>query len=567
MAFSKRIMLASALTFTAIAAPLGAWYVVGNAAVSRETDRIRSLSLVQAQRVAEGEAERIGGRLETIRQAEATRPVYHYALTFHDPASDCACHSSTTSPLSQRPTDPFIRAYFQFDGAGRVSMPRLSYGRSLQHHVGPIDWLAAEERLSAALANVRPSLVELCESTSGTRVASWSEPIVAPEDGSLDDPADGLPPDLAMSLATEDFVSLCPIQWQTVTLNGADALVAVRFVQLGGSNVVQGFLVDVAELRASLSDVYYPADLVATRPTGNTVVGAPLELAGASWHVALDAAQAFQASDLEARALVTRFRRTFAAVAAAALLAGAILVGLVLQTDRLGRERAQFAASAAHELRTPLAGMRLYADMLADGLGKPGRAEEYAGKIRSEAERLGRVVSNVLGYTRLERGGLDISAADGDFGAAVAEHVERVRPALEARGATLDVRIAEDLPEVAFDADAVLHILQNLLDNAEKYARGSRDRRIHVVVEPEAAGQGGVRLSVVDHGPGVPVRMGRRLFAPFVRGDDRANVEGLGLGLTLVDGLVRAHGGRIDARSGPDGGAIFDVHLPRGVPA
>ena len=152
----------------------------------------------------------------------------------------------------------------------------------------------------------------------------------------------------------------------------------------------------------------------------------------------------------------------------AAGLAGLLVVAMVHQSERLAQQRAQFAAAAAHELRTPLAGMRLYGEMLAEGLGNPDRARDYARRIAGEAERLGRVVTNVLSFTRLEQGSISVRPQPGDLAAAVRDACRRQRPALEESGAELELELAEDLPPVSFDHDAVANILQNLLDNAEK---------------------------------------------------------------------------------------------------
>ena len=99
----------------------------------------------------------------------------------------------------------------------------------------------------------------------------------------------------------------------------------------------------------------------------------------------------------------SRFHATFAVGALAALLAASAVILLVHRTERLARERAQFSAAAAHELRTPLAGLQLYGEMLAEGAGDPSRGREYARRVAEEAQRLGRVVGNMLGFSRLER--------------------------------------------------------------------------------------------------------------------------------------------------------------------
>lgn len=257
--------------------------------------------------------------------------------------------------------------------------------------------------------------------------------------------------------------------------------------------------------------------------------------------------------------MVGRFRRVFAAGTLAAILAGAGVVGLVHEAERLARERARFAAAAAHELRTPLAGLRMYGEMLADGLGHPEHARDYARRIATEADRLGRVVENVMGYTRLERGEHPLRPAPGSLGAAARAAVEAFRPTVERAGATLVVSEAPGLPEALFDRDAVVQILQNLIDNAEKYSRDSADRTIAVSVEPHPRG---VALSVRDRGPGIPPAARARIYEPFVRGGADRAAPGLGLGLTLVRQLAVAQGATVECGDAEPNGTRFTLVFP-----
>ena len=196
---------------------------------------------------------------------------------------------------------------------------------------------------------------------------------------------------------------------------------------------------------------------------------------------------------------------------------------------------------------------------LAEGLGDPSKAKEYARRVADEAERLGRVVANVLGFTRLERGTMQVHVESGDLAGAVREAVTRQQPALEVAGARLEVQIAEDLPAVKFDRDAVGQILQNLLDNAEKHTRHAAERHIHVTL---AAAEHSVTLTVADHGPGVPAETQRKLFQPFERGNHADAPAGLGLGLVLVKALAEAQGARVSYRDNDGGGAQFAVTFP-----
>jgi len=236
-----------------------------------------------------------------------------------------------------------------------------------------------------------------------------------------------------------------------------------------------------------------------------------------------------------------------------------LLVGMVWQADRLAQQRARFAASAAHELRTPLAGLQLYSEMLADRSGDPSHGRRYAGRIAGEAERLGRVVSNLLGFSKLERGELSVQARPADLSVAVRESLTQLRPALESGGAKLETSIAESLPPVRLDRDAIHQILQNLLDNASKYGRSANDCTIRVALErvPE-----GAILTVTDHGKGVDPSVRRKLFDAFVRHRTSDSPAGLGLGLALVRALARAQGATVDHADAETGGARFTVLFP-----
>src|SRR6185436_6152702 len=151
-----------------------------------------------------------------------------------------------------------------------------------------------------------------------------------------------------------------------------------------------------------------------------------------------------------------------------------------MRAERLARERSQFAAAAAHELRTPLAGLQLYGEMLADGLGDPGKARDYARRMAEEASRLGRVVSNVLGFSQLERGNLTVHPSPRDAVEVARSALERARPALERAGVEVLLDAPGDPLPARFDEDAVLRILGNLLDNAEKYGRGAASRTVRI---------------------------------------------------------------------------------------
>jgi signal transduction histidine kinase len=275
--------------------------------------------------------------------------------------------------------------------------------------------------------------------------------------------------------------------------------------------------------------------------------------------VSVDAGPALAAPRARAAELRRQFHRSLAGGLLAAALAGACVVLLVARSGKLARDRARFAAAAAHELRTPLAGIRLHGEMLAHALGHPARARQYAQRIGDEAERLGRLVANVLAHAQADQSRLRLNPAPGDLGATVRDAVALIDPMIAAAGATLALAVDPDLPPAAFDRDAVHQIVRNLVDNAEKYARGAADRRIDVRV---TGGPGAVALMVRDRGPGVSPRRRRELFRPFVRPERGAPVEGLGLGLSVVRSLAEAQGARVFHDEAAGGGAMFVVTFP-----
>jgi len=543
------VWAATVFLLLATIVPLVAWYLVGSEGAARDADRLRRLAALRAQRVAVGLAQRLSGRLEAIRDAESHRPTYHYQAAFHDPFSDCACASVTASPLSVEPTDPLIRAYFQLDPEGRVYFPRVvrTEGRAVSANTAPQEgeealrreMVASKSLLLASLRGAPPPKGLGPRRRTPTSAEETSHVLV------------------------EGVMQVGPMSWVTLPISGQETLLARRVVSTELGSFLQGFLIDAQSMRSSLEGAYYAADCRTTPSTSDPEdIGCDLELPDVHWRVTVDATRALEEADAEASRIIRHFRTVFSVVAAAATFAGICVIGLVWQADRLARQRSRFAAAAAHELRTPLAGLRLSADMLAGGLGDPTKTREYAAYLASEAERLGRVVSNVLGYSRLEHGSLAVRAQQGNLASVVGESARRVEPTLRVAGAQLSLELDEQAPAVRFDEDAVNHIVQNLLDNAEKYTRESEDRTILVSVRSTA---GGVELAVSDRGPGVPDGLRARLFRPFSRIEDPSSPAGLGLGLSMVRNLAEAHGGNAGVRDREGGGATFFVVFPPGA--
>jgi signal transduction histidine kinase len=243
-----------------------------------------------------------------------------------------------------------------------------------------------------------------------------------------------------------------------------------------------------------------------------------------------------------------------------------ILVGLAVIARAVSREveiarlKSDFVSSVSHELRTPLTTIRIMAEMLALGAVPSGdKQAEYYRNIVSEAERLTRLINNVLDFARIEEGRKKFQYGMGDIGDAVFE-VERITGDYARKeGFVLTTTVDQDLPATAFDRDAIIQALINLMSNAVKYSR--EDKRIEMGARNQ---RDSIVLWVQDHGPGIDSKEIPHLFEKFYRGGDHMTREvgGTGLGLSIVRHIVSAHGGQVGVQSKPGEGSLFEIELP-----
>ncbi|MEO8257532.1 MAG: ATP-binding protein [Acidobacteriota bacterium] len=235
---------------------------------------------------------------------------------------------------------------------------------------------------------------------------------------------------------------------------------------------------------------------------------------------------------------------------------------------RVARLKTDLVAAASHELRTPLASIRVLVDgLLADAELDAPRTREYLELMAVENARLGRLIENFLTFSRLDRGRYRFVFAPAEASAIVTAAVQTVRDRLPSP-ASLEVDVDPSLPPVMADADAISTALVNLLDNALKYTPDHQ----RIAVRACRDGAGFVRFIVSDNGIGIPVREQRRIFRRFYRVDQRLAREtgGVGLGLSIVESIVRGHGGSVTVHSQPGEGSTFALRLPlarQGVPA
>ncbi len=242
---------------------------------------------------------------------------------------------------------------------------------------------------------------------------------------------------------------------------------------------------------------------------------------------------------------------------AALLIAGTAVLALSRQFA-LSELKNTSVATVAHELRTPLAAMRMLVDTLREGrVRTEEQRAEYLELIAAENERLSRLAENFLTFSRLERGTQSLDFAPVAPAEAAARAVAPLKARLEAAHFALEV--PADLPAVRADLDALAQVLTNLLDNALKYT--GEDKRI--VLRAHAHGTR-VTFDVEDNGLGISPTQKAAIFRPFYQVDQKLSRtrQGCGLGLAIVRRIVDAHGGEIDLASEPGKGSVFHVTLP-----
>jgi len=233
------------------------------------------------------------------------------------------------------------------------------------------------------------------------------------------------------------------------------------------------------------------------------------------------------------------------------------------QQALLERMREDFVANASHELRTPLASLIGFIDtLLGPAADDPPAQRRFLGIMQAQAARMRRLIDNLMNLSRIQM--VEHERPRGRVAlAGVAAHVAgEFEPLMQARGVALVLELADGLPPVQADADQVAQIVQNLLDNALKYA-GSR---IVLSVQPAVGGTWpaapGQVLSVSDDAPGIAAHHLPRLTERFYRVDGGAGKAGSGLGLAIVKHIVGRHAGRLQIESTEGKGSLFSVWLP-----
>jgi len=234
-----------------------------------------------------------------------------------------------------------------------------------------------------------------------------------------------------------------------------------------------------------------------------------------------------------------------------------------VELRRLDELKSNFVAVAAHELRSPLAVIQGYVEMLADGDVGPlsGGQQEYLGAIQNSTRRLLHLTNSLLDVTRIEAGRVDLVLQPTDLPALVRTAAAEFQPQLTARRQLLTLHFAPELPPALCDPTRAVQIVGNLVSNAIKYTPEQGHIRIAVQA---AAEEGFLQVSVADDGIGIASGDQDKLFDRFFRAASAAQIGagGTGLGLYITRSLVELHGGRIWVSSEPGTGSTFYVTFP-----
>jgi len=252
-----------------------------------------------------------------------------------------------------------------------------------------------------------------------------------------------------------------------------------------------------------------------------------------------------------------------ALVLASVLIGLAALYRMVAVVLGYAERRSNFVAAVSHELKTPLTAIRMYGEMLRDGMvPSDTKRDEYYRHITTESERLSRLINNVLEFSRLEKGNREVVLVTGPVAPVVREVIDMLRPHVEEHGFELEAEIDPDLPAVRFERDALMQVLWNLADNAVKFIEPGKTPEVTIRDEKR---DGFVRIWVEDNGIGIAAEHQSRIFRIFERLHGRESYSGNGIGLAIVEKAVTRMNGKVGVESAAGQGSRFWLELPSHV--
>jgi signal transduction histidine kinase len=370
-------------------------------------------------------------------------------------------------------------------------------------------------------------------------------------------------------------VEVAPLQSVQIDV---DRFFIFRRIAVNNQIYRQGFVVQARPFLQYLADIYFANQPMARFSRLSLQIdanGAGREIAAAGTApgaVAFDVRRTFPAPFDFCSAIVqagaipgSPARRTLNA--ALAVFGLFTLLGLffiyhsVRTIVEVSERRSQFVSSVTHELKTPLTNIRMYIEMLEQGIAvNPEREHDYFQILGSESSRLSRLINNVLELSKLEKKQRHLNMQPGTLEAEFNEVQKVMAPKLRQEGFSLTIEAGE-LSRFHYDSEVMIQLLINLIENSVKFGRQSPQRSITIRAESQ---QNRVRITVSDTGPGIPRKALKKVFGDFYRVDNdlTRTTGGTGIGLALVKKFVDAMGGRVEAVNNEGPGCTIILSLP-----
>jgi signal transduction histidine kinase len=277
------------------------------------------------------------------------------------------------------------------------------------------------------------------------------------------------------------------------------------------------------------------------------------------WQITIPRPDSATSAQISHRQMVSYLWVGFLAISVVTVTA--LIAGQALRRQwRLARMKTDLVAAVSHELKTPLSSVRLLVDsLLEDEKPDAQRTHDYLELIAHENLRLSGVIENFLTFSRLERNRQKFEFSMTKPDAVVQSAIEAAHERLHAPDCRLEVEVSPGLPPVRADESALVTVLLNLLDNAWKYSPGEKHIAVRAYRENSR-----VVFAVEDNGIGIAPREQKKIFRRFYQVDRRLarDADGCGLGLSIVEFIVRAHGGSVAVKSQPGRGSTFSVAIP-----
>jgi signal transduction histidine kinase len=227
--------------------------------------------------------------------------------------------------------------------------------------------------------------------------------------------------------------------------------------------------------------------------------------------------------------------------------------------QELEKMRVQLVASISHDLRTPLASLRLLTEAVSDGIADEQTTKVFLGRMRNEIEYINGLIEDLFELSQLDAGTLKLKPERNSLHDLISDTLGSLSNLTLEKHQHLEGQVAENLPDLSFDLRKIQRVLNNLVTNAIRYTHEGS----HILITAQTQDNWAI-VSVHDDGEGIPDDILGRVFEPFYRGEQSRGREsgGVGLGLAIAKGLVEAHGGKISVESQPKHGTTFSFSLP-----